>query len=101
MVNFISVQHVVPNPETDSTQASDVRAQPAHLESYTDILEDEPNAGPGEDSGADLGDGYLVVMMSDDDDDNDDDDDAQVSTCCFIYVCQGNWQSVMKERKAN
>ena len=98
-LNFISVQHVVPNPETDGSQASDVRAQPAHLESYTDIMEEDPNASPDENSDADPDDGYLA-----DDEESDDDDDvplAQVSTCCFIYDCQGNWQCVMKEQKAH
>ena len=85
-INFISVQHVIPNPETDGTQApSDVRAQPAQLEWETHIMEEDPDAGPGGDSDARPDDGYL-------EDDDESDGDAplaqSVSTCCFIHVCQ-------------
>ena len=86
MLNFISVQHLVPNPETDGTQApSNVRAQPAQSESYTDITEEDPDAG----------------YLGDDEESDDDAPFTQVSTCSFIFVGLGNWQSVMKERKAN
>ena len=78
MLNSISVQHQVPNPDA---QTSDVRAQPAHLEPYTNIREEDPDDGPDENSYAGLDDGSLADNIKEIEDDAS---LVQVSICCFI-----------------
>ena len=70
---------IIPNADADDAQASHQTAHESTQPEYnTDVIIDEdPSA-----------DGYLA--------DNEESDEdaplAQVSTCCFIYIWQGNWQ---------
>ena len=95
-INFISVQHVIPNPETDGTQApSDVRAQPAQLEWETHIMEEDPDAGPGGDSDARPDDGYL------EDDDESDGDAPLAQSVSILAVLFTFARQLAAKREAN